>query len=101
MAKGMKTGGRQKGTPNRLSAALKDDILNAAEAAGGEGGTVAYLTEQARSNPTAFLTLLGKVLPMQVTGEGGGPVNVMRIERVIVDPRLSDNTGQKQCEPLP
>ncbi len=34
---------------------------------------------------SAFLTLVGKVLPMQVTGEGGGPVQtVARIELVAV-----------------
>lgn len=33
-----------------------------------------YLVQQAEENPTAFLTLLGKVLPMQVTGENGDPL---------------------------
>ena len=44
--------------------------LEAAEKAGGEGGTVAYLLEQARVNPGQFLALLGKVLPMQVNASG-------------------------------
>ena len=68
MAKGKKTGGRVAGTPNKITALLKDDILKAADSAH-EDGRVGYLTEQARDNPTAFLTLLGKVLPMQVNGE--------------------------------
>jgi hypothetical protein len=79
MAKGEKTGGRQKGTPNKVNAALKDMILSALDGAGGQ----AYLEEQAGKNPTAFLTLVGKVLPMQVTGEGGGPIEgVLRVEHV-------------------
>ena len=86
MAKSQKTGGRRKGTPNKVSALLKDAVLEAAEAAGDKEGLVGYLTKQARDNPSAFLTLLGKVLPMQVTGEGGGPVQIARIERVIVQP---------------
>lgn len=86
MAKGRKTGGRKKGTPNKLPHALKDDILAAVEAAGGEGGRIAYLTDQALNNSTAFLSLLGKVLPMQVTGPDDGPLQVTVIERRIVHP---------------
>jgi len=69
MAAGHKTGGRQKGTPNKINALLKDEILQAAESAH-PGGRVGYLTQQAMENPTAFLTLLGKVLPTQVEGTG-------------------------------
>jgi hypothetical protein len=74
--------GRVKGTPNKTTALLKDAILKAAEAAGGPsegdspGGIVAYLELQAKVNPGPFLALLGKVLPLQVTGDGGGPVQV-------------------------
>ena len=38
------------------------------------GGVVAYLTQQAKANPSAFMTLLGKVLPTQLAGDGGDPV---------------------------
>ena len=61
-----KTGGRQRGTPNKTTALLKDALLLAAEQAGDKEGMVGYLTTQARDNPTAFLSLLGKVLPMQL-----------------------------------
>ena len=55
-----------------LEAPAQDMILGALANAGG----VAYLTERARDPKTAsaFLTLVGKVLPLQVTGDGGGPV---------------------------
>jgi hypothetical protein len=63
--------GRKKGVPNKTTALLKDAILKAAiEAGGGKNGLVAYLKVQAIKNPGPFLALLGKVLPMQVTGEG-------------------------------
>jgi hypothetical protein len=45
-------------------------ILGALSEAGGEQ----YLTRQANENPGAFMTLLGKILPTQVTGDEGGPV---------------------------
>lgn len=72
-----KTGGRKKGTPNKTTALLKDAILHAAENAGGESGLTGYLESQARDNPTAFMTLLGKVLPFQLTGAEGGPLMII------------------------
>ena len=75
MARGVKTGGRKKGTPNKITALLKDQVLEAGEAAHPDG-MVGYLTEQARKNPTAFLTLVGKILPTQVEGDLG--VNIVR-----------------------
>ncbi len=68
--KGNKLAGRRKGVPNKVSADLKAMILGALAKAGG----MEYLEQQARSNPGPFLTLVGKVLPLQVSGEGGGPV---------------------------
>ena len=71
--------GRPKGVPNKTTQLLKDAILQAAQDAGGggAGGLVGYLTMQATENPTAFMSLLGKVLPLQVTGEGGGGVKLI------------------------
>lgn len=56
--------GRKKGVPNKTTAAVKDMILQALANKGG----VKYLEKQAEKNPTAFMTLVGKVLPLQLTG---------------------------------
>lgn len=77
IGKGKPGPGRPKGVPNRTTALLKDAILQAAEEAGGHGGMVGYLKIQAATNPQSFLPLLGKVLPMQVTGEEGGAVEMV------------------------
>jgi hypothetical protein len=63
--------------PNKTTALLKDAILQAAAQAGGKDGLVGYLMTQASANPQSFLPLLGKVLPMQVTGEDGGPLQIV------------------------
>ena len=47
-------------------------ILGALDQAGGQQ----YLAEQARANPAAFMTLLGKVLPHQVGGVPREPIAV-------------------------
>lgn len=73
---GGKTGGRQKGTPNKTTALLKDAILLAAELAGGQGGMVQYLTHRALDTPGPFMALLGKVLPTQITGDPDNPLVV-------------------------
>ena len=64
--------GRPKGSRNKTTALLKDAILMAAKKAGGDcdDGLVNYLTAQAQENPGPFMSLLGKVLPMQVEGTG-------------------------------
>lgn len=66
----MKTGGRKKGTPNKLTGDLKDMILTALANKGG----IRYLEKQADANPNAFLTLVGKVLPMTVAGDPDAPL---------------------------
>ena len=66
---GERRGGRQKGTPNKLPRVLKDHILQALANLGG----VSYLEEQGRKNPNAFLSLIGRVLPLQVKDGGADP----------------------------
>ena len=57
-----RTGGRKRGTPNKLTKTIKEAI----EVAFDEVGGPAYLVQMAREQPAAFMTLLGKVLPTQV-----------------------------------
>lgn len=54
--------GRPKGVPNKATAAVKEMVIQALHGAGG----VDYLIEQAQKNPKAFLSLVGRVLPMDV-----------------------------------
>lgn len=73
MAKGRKTGGRKAGTPNKVTAEVKDAILKAFDNAGG----VSYLEGVAKENPAVFCQLLGKVLPLQVSGDPESPVRLI------------------------
>ena len=82
MAKGRKTGGgSRKGVPNKITASLKEAIQQAATDAHPEG-MVGYLTQQAQTNPNAFLSLLGRTLPKEITGGEGQPLFPARIEIV-------------------
>jgi len=68
-----KTGGRQKGTPNKVSSKLRDDVLEALSQSGG----VEYLKEQAKENPTSFMSLIGRMLPKDVDVTTDGEKMVM------------------------
>lgn len=72
--------GRPKGTPNKTTTALKEAILAAAAEHGeddaGKDGLQGYLRKVAREDVKAFTGLLGKVLPLQVTGDGGAPIGL-------------------------
>jgi hypothetical protein len=73
-------GGSRKGKPNKLTRDVKEMILGALSAKGGQK----YLERCADENMTAFLTLVGKVLPLQLAGEGGGPL-VIEVARYASD----------------
>lgn len=70
-----KKGGRRRGVPNKITTALKDIILQALANKGG----VSYLEEQADKNPVAFMTLVGRVLPLQVKQDDKEPMVPKRI----------------------
>lgn len=73
--------GRPKGVPNKHTGMIRDMISEALHQVGG----VEYLAERANDPRTAsaFLSLVGKVLPIQVTGQDGGAIQtVTRIEIV-------------------
>lgn len=77
--------GRVKGTPNKATAQLKEMILTALDRSGGAD----YLQERANDPRTAsaFLSLIGKVLPMTIQGPGAdGEHRFTVIERRIVNP---------------
>jgi hypothetical protein len=82
--------GRPKGSQNKTTAVLKEAILLAADRVGsdgkGKGKLTGYCEFLAKNEPRAFAGLLGKVLPMQVTGVDGNPLKA-EVQITIVDPR--------------
>jgi hypothetical protein len=63
MAKGQKTGGRVKGTPNRVTATVKEALQAAFDEVGGKD----YLVRIAQEDPKAFCALIGKVIPTEIS----------------------------------
>jgi hypothetical protein len=92
-----KVGGRQKGTPNKVNALWKDDLVNAADRLGrlscrwvkvpgskvkrlewygtGEGGQLGFIMSVICIDPmAAFNSQFARLLPLQLTGKDGGPI---------------------------
>src|SRR6516165_4577040 len=80
---GLPGAGRPPGSLNRTTVQLKQAILDAAEAAGGEEGMVGYLRRLAIENSSAFSSLLGKVLPstLAADAESTGGLGVQLVFR--------------------
>jgi len=79
--KTLKGPGRPKGSQNKITVDIKAMVLAALDKAGGEK----YLLSQAENNPNAFMTLLGKILPTQITGDKDNPIELVHtiVRRII------------------
>lgn len=78
-----KGAGRKKGQLGKNTTALKEMILAALDNVGG----IKYLQKQANENPTAFMTIVGKVLPLTLAGDPNAPIKTdTTIEIIHVKP---------------
>lgn len=81
-AKGVRIGGRKKGTPNKVNADIKGMIVGALNAQGGQQ----WLEGQMNANPTAFMGLIGRVLPTTLAGDKDNPLFPSSIRVTLVNP---------------
>lgn len=84
MANGVKTGGRKKGTQNKITRDLKEMVMGALDKAGG----AAYLLAQAKDNPNAFLTLVGKFATQDI--KVAGALGTYTAREIPIEPRDLD-----------
>lgn len=77
--------GRPKGCANKTTVLAKAAIAEAADKLGGTDRLVAWAQEDPQNERVFWGTIYPKLLPLQVTGEGGGAV-IHEIRRVIFDP---------------
>lgn len=82
-------GGSRKGKPNKATKELKDMILGALSDAGGQD----YLMRQANENPSAFLSLIAKVLPKEATHTIEGGESAIKVFTEITYTPVKSNNG--------
>lgn len=87
---GERRGGRQKGTPNKTTVAVKEALEAAFQGIGG----VPRLQAWAEKEPGEFYKLWVKTLPQQIknehTGPGGGPIETRSLSRAEADKRIAE-----------
>jgi hypothetical protein len=79
--------GRPKGSLDKGNALIRELIVQTLDDLGG----TQYLSDVAKSHPAAFLSLLGKVMPVQLEGAGGGAIQMERVVRFVrPEPKAND-----------
>jgi hypothetical protein len=69
--------GRPKGSPNRTTASAKEAIAQAAEGLGGTNRLISWAQEDPANERAFWATIYPKLLPLQVSGEDGGPIQAV------------------------
>jgi Family of unknown function (DUF5681) len=84
--------GKKPGTPNKTTTALREQILESLDRAGG----IEYLQWLAKNYPGPFCSLLGKVLPTTIACGDSGPVNIVLEQRIVrPEPKLTRITQSR------
>lgn len=86
--------GREKGVKNKTTLLLKEAIIMAAECEGldtkGKDGLVGYLRRLSRREPAVFGRLMEKLLPYQLTGKDGSPMQLVHTTKEQVIERFKE-----------
>lgn len=85
--------GRTKGALNKTTKAVKEMVVEALSRVGG----AKYLAEQAVANPSAFMSLVGRVIPTELKHEGG---MVIQVITGVPDKQAIKESANPRCEYL-
>jgi hypothetical protein len=97
---GQRFGGRRKGTPNKVTAAVKDVIATAADQLGSIKRLVEWVKEDPMNERLFWGTIYPKLLPLQLAGDPNNPIEVVgRIERIIIGAR--EDAADPDAENIP
>lgn len=77
--------GRPKGSPNKVTAAAKDAIAQAADKLGGTNRIVAWAKADPKNEAAFWSTIYPKLIPLQMGGDPDNPL-IHELRRTIVKP---------------
>lgn len=69
-------GGRKKGTPNKTTAKVKEAVEAVFEGLGGVPALQRWVQADPDNAKTFYGSIWPKLLPVQLSGEGGGPIKL-------------------------
>jgi hypothetical protein len=72
-----KTGGRKAGVPNKVTGAAKDAIAMVFEGMGGADAMLKWADANDDNRKIFYSTIYPKLIPVQLSGEGGGPLMIV------------------------
>ena len=75
--------GRPKGTPNKMTMQAKEAISYAAEGLGGAERLVEWAKEDPQNEKVFWAQIYPKLLPLQVTGNNGGPIQTETVLEIV------------------
>lgn len=87
MAKGKKTGGRRKGTPNKVTGAFKEAVALCYEEIGG----IRTFKKWATRNQTEFYKIAARLIPHEIAGSADGSALPLRIELTDAPPSRTES----------
>lgn len=82
MAQGHKTGGREKGTPNKITTVFKDAVRVVYEDIGGHAAFATW----ARENPTEFYRIASRLIPSEVNVKADNSLTVIVDRGTLLSP---------------
>lgn len=88
MAKRRKTGGRTKGTPNKVSGTVRQAILDAFHELGGKDGLIDWAEESAE-NKREFYRMCSKLIPREISGPESGPIQTEEVSMLDTARRIA------------
>lgn len=68
--------GRPVGSVNKTTSTAKEVIAAVAEGLGGAAGMLAWTKKDPKNEAVFFSSIYPRLLPVQMTGDGGGPVKL-------------------------
>lgn len=92
--------GRRAGTPNKVTATIREIFEGAVNDMGGRQRLVEW-AKAAPENERVFWQLATKLLPHQITGADEGPVKIEQIRRVIVNYHTASGLSEPVSNPKP
>lgn len=85
--------GRPKGSENKLAKEAKDVIAAAAAELGGEKRLLEWAKKDPKNETVFWSQIYTKLIPVQLTGKDGGPVEVAHTYRDKLKEVLARNAG--------